>query len=230
MAPATVIPEEIELINTGSGGGNGRISVPRRPGGGGNGGDGGVPRGGGGDAAVPQRAYMTGMTVALAGILMFFMALVSAYIVRKGFPNGGWQPLEPPRILWLTTLVLLASSATIVMARRKMEDHDDAGFRYWWRVTIVLGLLFLAGQLLAWRELVHAGVYLSSNPSSSFFYLFTAAHGLHLLGGLIALVAVDRMRHPRHLTLGTASEVVAVYWHFMDGLWVFLFLLLIVGR
>jgi len=229
MPPAIVIPEEIELIDSGSGGGNGgRIPVPRRPGdGGGNDDDGGLR---GGSAAVPQRAYMTGMTVALAGILMFFMALVSAYIVRKGFPNGGWQPLEPPRILWLNTVLLLASSATIVMARRKLEDRDDAGFRHWWRVTTALGLLFLAGQLLAWRELVHAGVYLSSNPSSSFFYLFTAAHGLHLLGGLIALIAVDRMRHPRHLTLGTASEVAAVYWHFMDGLWVFLFLLLIVGR
>ena len=230
MPPVTTFPEEIELIDSGSGGGNGgRTPVPKRPdGGGGNDGDGGQPHGG--DAAVPQRAYMTGMTVALAGILMFFMALVSAYIVRKGFPNGGWRPLEPPRVLWLNTVVLLASSATIVMARRKLEDRDDAGFRHWWRVTIALGLLFLAGQVLAWRELVHAGVYLSSNPSSSFFYLFTAAHGLHLLGGLIALVAVDRMRRPRHLTRATASEVVAVYWHFMDGLWVFLFLLLILGR
>ena len=83
----------------------------------------------------------------------------------------------------------------------------------------------LSGQLLAWRQLEHAGVYLSSNPSSSFFYVFTAAHGVHLLGGLVALIAVA-VRGPRRLTRGTATEVAAVYWHFMDGLWVFLFLLL----
>jgi cytochrome c oxidase subunit III len=225
MLPVTTVAEEIELIEGGSGGGgSGRTPDEGVPGGGGGSGDEGA-----GGAEVPQRAYVTGMTVALAGILMFFMALVSAYVVRKGFPNGGWQSLEPPRILWLNTLVLLASSATIVVARRRLEARDESGFRHWWRVTIALGLLFLAGQLIAWKQLWDAGVYLSSNPSSSFFYVFTAAHGLHLLGGLIALI-VTPLHKARHLTRATATEVVAVYWHFMDGLWVFLFLLLFLGR
>jgi cytochrome c oxidase subunit 3 len=229
MAPVTTVADELELVRPGDtdrGGGRGNGN-PWGKGPGDTGDGGGLGRSG--DAAVPQRAYVTGITVALAAILMFFMALVSAYMVRKGFPNSGWQPLEPPPVLWLNTLVLLASSATIVVARRRLAQHKESGFRYWWLLTTALGTIFLVGQLLAWRQLAHAGVYLQSNPSSSFFYVFTAAHGLHLLGGLIALVAVA-VRDPRHLTRGTATEVTAIYWHFMDGLWVFLFLLLFLGR
>ena len=117
------------------------------------------------------------------------------------------------------------------MARsRKLFRADDRrGFRHWWGVTTILGIFFLIGQVIAWRQLVHAGVYLATNPSSSFFYVFTAAHGLHLLGGIVALLAV--LFRPTHrLTRGTATEVVSMYWHFMDGLWVFLFLLLVLGR
>lgn len=184
----------------------------------------------GAPARVPQRTYVTGMTVALGGILMFFMALVSAYIVRKGMPNSGWVPLPVfPRILWLNTAVLVASSMMLARARRLLSVADLAGFRHFWGVTTILGIFFLIGQIVAWRQLVQAGVYLATNPSSSFFYVFTAAHGLHLIGGIAALLSI--LFRPTHkLTRGTATEVVGMYWHFMDGLWVFLFLLLILGR
>jgi cytochrome c oxidase subunit 3 len=179
--------------------------------------------------AVPQRTYITGMTVALGGVLMFFMALVSAYIVRKGFPNSDWRVLEVPRILWLDTLILAASSATLTRSRSRLLAGDAGGFRHWWGVTTILGMFCLAGQVIAWRQLADAGIYLSTNPSSSFFYVFTAAHGVHLLGGIVGLLAV--LFFPVHqLTRSTASDVVAIYWHFMDGLWMFLFLLLILGR
>lgn len=177
----------------------------------------------------PQRTYATGMTIALGGIMMFFMALVSAYIVRKGFPNSDWRPLNVPRILWLNTLVLIASSFTLERSRSRLAAADEGGFQHWWSVTIVLGVFFLAGQVIAWRQLVAAGIYLATNPSSSFFYVFTAAHGLHLLGGIGGLLVV-LLYDTRHLTRSTASEVAAMYWHFMDGLWVFLFLLLLLGR
>jgi cytochrome c oxidase subunit III len=180
-------------------------------------------------AAPPQRTYVTGMTVALGGTLMFFMALVSAYIVRKGFPNSDWRSLNVPRILWLNTLILVVSSAALERSRRRLADGDEAGFRHWWGVTAILGLFFLAGQLIAWKQLAAAGLFLATNPSSSFFYVFTAAHALHLLGGICGLVAVLWLQ-PRRLTRSTASEVAAMYWHFMDGLWVFLFLLLLLGR
>ena len=94
-----------------------------------------------------------------------------------------------------------------------------------------LGVLFLAGQLVAWRQFMHEGVYLATNPSSSFFYLLTAAHGIHLLGGIIALVVVGwRSWENTRVTRSTATEMAAIYWHFMDGLWIFLFLLLMLGQ
>jgi cytochrome c oxidase subunit 3 len=105
---------------------------------------------------------------------------------------------------------------------------DDDGFRHWWGVTAILGLFFLAGQLVAWRQLVVSGVYLATNPSSSFFYVFTGAHGLHLLGGIIGLLAVA-FRPLLRLARSTAVDVVSMYWHFMDGLWLFLFVFLLVG-
>jgi len=182
-----------------------------------------------GAASVPQRTYVTGMMIALGGILMFFMALVSAWIVRKGFPNSDWQPLGIPRVLWLNTLILAASSLALTRSRRCLLAGRDDEFRHWWGVTTILGVFFVAGQLLAWRQLVARGVLLATNSSSSFFYVFTAAHGLHLLGGIAALLVVA-FRPPRRLTLDTATEVVAMYWHFMGGLWLCLFVLLLVGK
>src|SRR5271154_3355547 len=91
----------------------------------------------------PQRTYVTGMTVALGGMLMFFMALVSAYIVRKGFPNSDWGSPNVPRVLWLNTLILIASSATLERSRRLLAQRDEEGFRHWWGVTAILGVFFL---------------------------------------------------------------------------------------
>lgn len=218
--PSTVATDVVELITTGRGGG-GESS--------GDGGGGGEGSGASGSNGVPQRTYVTGMIVGLGGILMFFMALVSAYIVRKGMPNSAWQALEVPQILWLNTVMLIASSFTLARSRRLLRAENEEGFRYWWGWTTVLGVFFLAGQVIAWRQLVGAGIYLQSNPSSSFFYVFTAAHGLHIVGGVLALLSVA-FRPTHRLTRGTATEVVSMYWHFMDGLWVFLFLLLLPGR
>jgi cytochrome c oxidase subunit III len=183
----------------------------------------------GGGGRIPQRAYVTGMMIALAAILMFFVALVSAFVVRKGFPNSDWLALSVPRILWLNTLFLAASSFT--MARSCKYFHADRApeFRRWWTATIFLGIAFLAGQVIAWRQLVSAGVYLASNPSSSFFYVFTAVHGIHFLGGIAALLGV-RFARPSRLTMETAIRIVSMYWHFMDGLWLCLFFLLILGQ
>ncbi len=217
--PGTVL-EEIEIIDDAGSGG------PAPPV---EGGEEGEPESGGA-AAVPARAYFTGVSIGLAAILMFFMALTSSYIVRKGL-GGDWQPVRLPSILWFNTLALLASSATVEIARRQLGAGALEAFRRWWGLTTALGLVFLTGQVIAWRQLAAAGVFLSSNPSSSFFYLLTAAHGLHLLGGIVALfyVAFRAWKYSR-ITQGTAAELTSIYWHFMDGLWVFLFLLLNLGR
>ncbi len=228
MARATT--EEVELIEVG-GGDRGPVSAEFRPG-----------RGGDGGAAplFPQRIYISGIVLALAAMLMFFMALASAYVVRKGL-SGDWIPLGLPRILWLNTAVIIVSSLTIERARRLLAPQagglrDFRGWprrwRGWWGLTTALGVAFLVGQLIAWRQLAAAGIYLATNPSSSFFYLITTAHGIHLLGGLVALSVVGFRRWPAEVRVnhGTAVTVSAIYWHFLGALWVFLFLLLLVGR
>ncbi|MGA9884589.1 MAG: heme-copper oxidase subunit III [Candidatus Acidiferrales bacterium] len=180
----------------------------------------------------PRRVYVTGMLIALSAIAMFFLAMVSAAVVRRGAPSGDWQPLRADGALWhvlaLNTVVLLASSFTLAHARARARSGDESGFRRWWIVTATLGVLFLAGQLLAWRELVAAGLYLATNPSSSFFYLITAAHGLHLLGGIAALLVVA-FRPARRMSRSTAVDVTSMYWHAMDAIWIFLFLFLLTG-
>ena len=180
---------------------------------------------------VPQRSYVTGIILFLAPVVMFFLALTSALVVRKGL-GGDWMPLTLPRVLWFTTGVILLSSVTLELARRQLRANILKGFRLWWGVSTVLGLAFLAGQLAAWRDLAAQGIYVASNPSSSFFYVLTGAHGVHLLGGLIALPFAG-FREPRpdaKLTRATAVRVAAIYWHFMGGLWIFLYLLLWLGR
>ncbi len=185
-----------------------------------------------GAAHTPQRAYVTGMTIALGGIAMFFLALVSAAVVRRGSPSGDWQPLVISGWLWrilsLNTLVLLGSSFTMMEARSRARAGDEDGFRRWWIVTSVLGVCFLAGQVLAWRQLVAAGLYLATNPSSSFFYLITATHGVHLAGGIIALLVVA-FRPARRMARSTAVNIASMYWHAMDAIWICLFVFLLMG-
>ena len=179
--------------------------------------------------------YRIGMWVALASILMMFTALSSAYIVRAASAND-WQPLKMPRILLLSTALIIISSGTLEAARRKWKDTVKSGHRRWLLLTVALGVGFLVSQLLAWRQLVRQGVYVASNPHSSFFYLLTATHGVHLLGGLAALAYLSlRKRAPRNDQLAVAksqagADAVALYWHFMDFLWLYLFVLLFFVR
>jgi len=215
-----IVAEELELhVERGFGGGN----PPR-----GNAGGGDDGRGGG--RSIPRRAYITGITLAVAAIMMFFMALTSSYIVRKG-TGTDWQAFGMPRILWANTVILLLSSLTLEMARRQLARGVMSAFRNLWALTTGLGLLFVGGQLVAWHQLRAAGVYLSTNPSSSFFYVFTAAHAVHVLGGIFALLFVAfRSWQRSRTTQAIGAEVAGIYWHFLDGLWVFLLLLLSLGR
>ncbi len=214
--PGAAITDDLDILNAGGG-------LPANRGG-------GDWRREPGAFGRERRMYLTGVSVALAAILMFFMALASAYIVRKG-TGSDWQPIEMPRILWLNTAVLVASSITVEVARRKLAQAGVAEFRNWWAITTALGMLFLGGQIVAWRVLADQGLFLATNPSSSFFYLLTASHGAHLLIGLFALLYVSiRAGRPDWRRRAIAAEGVAIYWHFLDGLWVFLLLLLNIGR
>ena len=224
--PGTTAAPDIELVAADIGRGGGGPTPP--PGGGDDGGDDKRRRPAPG-APSPNR-YYTGITFGIVSILMFFMALASAFLVRRG-TSGDWIPVHLPAVLWLNTLALLASSLTLERARLALSRLDLSGFRNLWTVTTVLGVLFLIGQLVAWRQLVAQGVFMASNPGSSFFYIITAAHGLHILGGVGALVYIlVRKFDNTRIALPTAAEVASYYWHFMDGLWIFLLALLYLGK
>src|SRR6476619_3975240 len=171
--------------------------------------------------------YRIGMWVALASIAMLFTALSSAYIVRAG-SSTDWTAIYMPRVLLLSTALILISSVTMEAARRRLKASSFSGYTRWLLVTMLLGLAFLASQLVAWKQLARQGVYLASNPHSSFFYLMTGAHGLHLIGGLLGLLFLWlRWRHPRgelseaafSAKRKAATDAVTIYWHFMDALW-----------
>ncbi|HKI13341.1 MAG TPA: cytochrome c oxidase subunit 3, partial [Candidatus Acidoferrum sp.] len=145
--------------------------------------------------------------------------------------TGGWVQVRIPGLLWVNTAILLTSSATLEMARNRLANSDLSGFRRLWQVTTILGLLFLVGQLVAWKILAGQGIYLSTNPASSFFYIFTGAHALHLLGGVCALLFVAwRSFDQAQVSRSVAAEVASYYWHFMDALWLFLLALLYLGK
>jgi cytochrome c oxidase subunit 3 len=177
----------------------------------------------------------TGVWVGIAAITMSFAAYSSALIVRQG-ANPDWQHFILPRILFFNTLVVLASSVTLYVARprsRAAVDRSgtltavDAPHLNWLYVTILFGFFFLIGQILAWRNLVAQGITLASGPSSSFFYLLTAMHGLHLLGGLAGLIyVVYRVRRSTTERAVKAFNAASLYWHFMTVLWIYLFALL----
>jgi cytochrome c oxidase subunit III len=168
--------------------------------------------------------------VGIAAISMSFAAFTSALIVRQG-ASTDWQHITLPFILFFSTFVLLVSSVTLEVARRRiavfMSGRDTRVEipRRWLYITLFLGLLFVAGQYMAWLQLRAQGLYLATNPNSSFFYLFTALHALHVMGGLGGLMRVLRKLGQSTLRRSTLNAT-AYYWHFMGVLWVYLFLLL----
>jgi cytochrome c oxidase subunit 3 len=183
--------------------------------------------GGGSDGrGSSRRASFTGLYVLLAASTMVFAALTSALVVRRGLSDD-WASMAKPPILWLNTAVLLASSFALEMARRALRSGARGKFNIWWTLGTGLGVLFLAGQAVAWTQLKSAGVFIATNPSSSFFYVLTASHAVHLLGGVTALIYVDVQA--LRLSLGPAKrtrvDISTVFWHFLDGLWLYLMLL-----
>jgi cytochrome c oxidase subunit 3 len=172
----------------------------------------------------------TGIWVGLAAITMTFAAFTSALIVRQGSALD-WRHITLPPVLYLNSLVIIASSFTLEISRRRIavfmggiRDQAASPAR-WLYITLFLGLLFVAGQTFAWLQLTSQGFGLATNVSYSFFYVLTVAHALHVFGGLGGLVRViGKLNHSvlRRSTLDATSR----YWHFMGVLWLYLLLLL----
>jgi cytochrome c oxidase subunit 3 len=164
-------------------------------------------------------ASRSGIWVGIFAIIMSFAALTSALLVRQG--SGEWSHIVIPSILYANTAALLLSSFTMEMSRRALAR--SAGVTAWLAITLLLGLSFVSGQYLAWRHLASQGLYLATNPNSSFLYVFTGMHALHLLGGIAVLIYLlghvirGHTSLRRHLLDNTA-----IYWHFMGGLWLYL--------
>ena len=180
-------------------------------------------------SSFPVSKGQLGLWLVLTAITMLFAGLSSAYIVMRGAP--AWQNVALPSLLWVNTFFLLASSVSMEWTRRQVREDRIGPTKVGMGITAGLGVAFLAGQVVAWRQLVEAGVYLPTTLHSSFLYILTGAHALHILGGLMALGYVLTQTLGNRYTASNHEPVTlcATYWHFMDGLWVYLFLLLILA-
>jgi len=187
---------------------------------------------GDGEHQTSADTYRMGMWLGLASIVMLFAGLSSAYIIRSGGASD-WRAIRIPGFLIPNSLILLASSVTLEMFRRKLTVALTPNARLWISITTLLGTAFLTGQISIWKTLVAEGIYLSSNSHSSFFYLLTGTHAVHLAGGVMALLALAAMAwrqvYPTR-GLRILTDLTAIYWHFMDGLWIYLFVLLFFWR
>lgn len=247
LSPAVTIKD----LTTGQGG---RGSEPPVSGGGGDDSQGGSNSP---NYGARLRRVRLGMIIALTSITMVFVSLTSALVVRRGLPTfdeqtssyvRDWLQVNLPfTLLMINTLVLLLSSATMELARRQLAREaalapvrtipgvsigEERRFP-WLGVTVVLGLGFLAGQWMAWRELADRGFYVATSASSSFVYLLTGVHAVHLAGGIVALLyaaSAGTVFHKPIEVRRIAVDATAWYWHFMAFLWIYIFVLLEIAR
>jgi cytochrome c oxidase subunit III len=227
---------------------------PAPPTGGGD--DGGFPDSGLPNYGARLRRARLGLICAIATVSMVFVSLTSAYVVRRGLPTfddstrtyfRDWGEVQLPWLLLaINTALLLISSLTMEGARRDITRRaalapvrsipgvslgEERNFP-WLGVTVVLGLGFLVGQWIAWGELKNRGFFVNTNPNSSFVYLLTAAHAVHLAGGIVALLwaGITSLQHKPVEGRRIVVDVAAWYWHFMAVLWIYVFALLAVVR
>ncbi len=168
-----------------------------------------------------------GLIIFLVVVSVLFLLLTAAYIMRMGF--GDWVPLDEPPVLWLNTLALVLSSAAFQWSWVGVRRGRAGSIRTGLYAGGLFAALFLVGQLAAWRQLDALGYYVASNPANTFFYLLSALHGVHLLGGLVAWGhTAGKLRHVGGAAeLWPAIELCALYWHFLLIIWLALFGLLL---
>jgi len=162
----------------------------------------------------PHSANRTGLILGLAAVSMMFIGLTSAYVVSQGL-NPLWKQVHMRPLIWLDTAILLFSSYTMERARRNISSR-------WLIATLLLGITFLAGQIGVFAQLAQEGLYLNTGRQASFYYVLTGLHGLHIVGGIFALTWATLRLRPSTL------DLTAIYWHFMDALWLYLLVVIFV--
>jgi len=208
------------------------------------------------DYATRLRRARLGLFVALIPVLMLFVSFTSAYVVRQGLPTldpqtnqlvKDWIPVKLPALLLVNTFVLALSSVGMELARRQIKAKANqklaaeigpkvsAGSQAnlpWLSMTLILGLAFLFGQWTAWKQLAASGFYVSTSPSSSFFYLLTGTHAVHLIGGVLVLLVagIASLVGVSLIRRSIVVDITAWYWHFMAGVWIYIFCLLKFAR
>lgn len=224
-----------------------RPDFSRASGLGGSGGDnGGGNNGGGGDGGdykpkkikeentnpEPTNKSKILMWFLLLVVIMTFGGLIGAYVVLATNKALEWQPFALPVQVWISTVIILASSLTYHIAKTYLKKDRDAQAKKWFLVTTVLGGVFISSQVLAWLALVNRGLYMSGNPYAGFFYILTAVHAVHVLGGILALgyiiLRTWNKTRSRRETVKRKNDAQSIgwYWHTMDGLWLILLFLL----
>jgi cytochrome c oxidase subunit 3 len=185
---------------------------------------------------VTSSAPKVALWMFLAVVSSLFGLFASAYVMRMGGHGGlaPWQPVDEPGILWINTVVLVFASGALQMARNRTDSTDFAGVRGYFTTGGVLTIVFLIGQVLAWRQLHAAGNYGASNAAYAFFILLTAVHGLHLLGGLVVLgraagrlARFDPANVVQRTKLRLSVQLCTLYWHWLLLIWLGLFALLL---
>ena len=204
------------------------------------------PGGGGGDnsnnnfnenAAPGPEVFVPGKSRILTAflllvVMMTFGGLMAAYIVIATNGVAEWAPFALPIQVWISTVIILASSVTYHLAKTAVDRDEQPVARKWFVVTTVLGATFISSQLLAWLALAARGLYMQGNPYAGFFYVLTAVHAVHVLGGITALGSIllkswnPTARPAEVAKRQTMAQVIGWYWHFMGALWVALFILL----
>jgi cytochrome c oxidase subunit III len=180
---------------------------------------------------VPEKSRLLTAFLLLV-VAMTFGGLMAAYVVLATNRSLEWQPFALPIQVWISTAIILISSVTYHLAKTKLDQDQRLAAKNWFIATTVLGAAFISSQILAWVELTKRGLYMHGNPFAGFFYILTAVHAVHVLGGIIALGSVllrvwhSTANEEAILKRRSIAQVVGWYWHFMGGIWIVLFLLL----
>ncbi len=165
--------------------------------------------------------------VGIASILMMFAGLTSAYIVKRNQAN--WQTFDLPVAFWYSTVAIVISSITIIMALKAFKERAMSRYRYLMLATLVLGIVFIVLQVFGFQQLWQKGITLQGNVSYSFLYVIVGLHALHVIGGVIALLVMSLMAYStkKRSYSSIPVELISTYWHFVDILWIYLLLFLL---